>query len=188
MGRQTTRSVRKRETGRLRRRLAGSVLMALAAAVLVAPAASAAPEPIGSSELHWGIKSGFRSYITDIAAGTITASDGAAKEGSGASAPYLWSGDGGSYDPAANAGTIKMPGGQSRWSAGKDLSWEPLRLERVCEVKYDHLQGRRFRHAATFLRWRPDKRPQACRFDQLEVTTPYDLSRVFGAGQRRRNG
>src|SRR3546814_7985997 len=53
----------------------------------------------------------------------------------------------------------RMPGGQSRWSAGKDLSWEPLRLERVCEVKYDHMQGDRFRHAAVFQRWRPDKPP-----------------------------
>ncbi|HET7746675.1 MAG TPA: ATP-dependent DNA ligase, partial [Vicinamibacteria bacterium] len=53
----------------------------------------------------------------------------------------------------------RMPGGQSRWSAGKDLSWEPLRIERVCEVKYDHLQGDRFRHGTTFVRWRPDKRP-----------------------------
>jgi hypothetical protein len=122
VGRQTTRSVRKRETGRLRRRLAGSVLMALAAAVLVAPAASAAPEPIGSSELHWGIKSGFRSYITGIAAGTITASDGAAKEGSGASAPYLWSGDGGSYDPAANAGTIPF-NGTVKFSAPAHTIW-----------------------------------------------------------------
>ena len=51
------------------------------------------------------------------------------------------------------------PAAQSRWSAGKDLSWEPLRIERVCEVKYDHLQGDRFRHAAVFLRWRPDKPP-----------------------------
>src|SRR6185369_9577368 len=50
----------------------------------------------------------------------------------------------------------RMPGGHSRWSAGKDLSWEPLRIERVCEVKYDHLQGDRFRHATTFLRWRTD--------------------------------
>ena len=76
----------------------------------------------------------------------------------------------------------RMPGGQSRWSAGKDLSWEPLRIERVCEVKYDHLQGDRFRHAATFLRWRPDKRPEDCRYDQLEVTTPYELERVFSSG------
>ena len=75
----------------------------------------------------------------------------------------------------------RMPGGQSRWSAGKDLSWEPLRIERVCEVKYDHMQGPRFRHAAIFLRWRPDKRPKDCRYDQLEVTVPYELSKVFGA-------
>jgi ATP-dependent DNA ligase len=84
---------------------------------------------------------------------------------------------------AEGSGT-RMPGGQSRWSAGKDLSWEPLRVERVCEVKYDHLQGDRFRHAATFLRWRPDKKPRDCRYDQLEVTTPYDLSRVFSSGSR----
>jgi ATP-dependent DNA ligase len=75
----------------------------------------------------------------------------------------------------------RMPGGQSRWSAGKDLSWEPLRIERVCEVKYDHMQGDRFRHAATFQRWRFDKRPEDCRYDQLEVTTPYELAKVFGA-------
>lgn len=77
--------------------------------------------------------------------------------------------------------TTRMPGGQSRWSAGKDLSWEPLRIERVCEVKYDHLQGDRFRHATIFLRWRPDKGPGDCRYDQLEVTTPYELAKVFGA-------
>jgi ATP-dependent DNA ligase len=75
----------------------------------------------------------------------------------------------------------RMPGGQSRWSAGKDLSWEPLRVERVCEVKYDHMQGDRFRHAAVFLRWRPDRQPKDCRYDQLEVTTPYELEKVFGA-------
>ena len=75
----------------------------------------------------------------------------------------------------------RMPGGQSRWSAGKDLSWEPLRIERVCEVKYDHMQGDRFRHAATFLRWREDRLPQDCRYDQLEVTAPYELTKVFGA-------
>ena len=77
----------------------------------------------------------------------------------------------------------RMPGGHSRWSAGKDLSWEPLRIERVCEVKYDHMQGDRFRHAATFLRWRDDKQPQQCRYDQLEVTPPYELAAVFGASR-----
>ena len=89
---------------------------------------------------------------------------------------------------AAKAGgeTDRMPGGQSRWSAGKDLSWEPLRIERVCEVKYDHMQGDRFRHAAIFQRWRPDKQPSDCRYDQLEVTTPYELEKVFGAGRAGR--
>jgi ATP-dependent DNA ligase len=79
----------------------------------------------------------------------------------------------------AAAQSSRMPGAQSRWSAGKDLSWEPLRIERVCEVKYDHMQGERFRHAAIFLRWRPDKRPRDCRYDQLEVTKPYELERIF---------
>ena len=79
----------------------------------------------------------------------------------------------------------RMPGAQSRWSAGKDLSWEPLRIERVCEVKYDHLQGDRFRHATQFVRWRPDKQPRDCRYDQLEVTTPYELAKIFGSATER---
>ncbi len=83
---------------------------------------------------------------------------------------------------AAEDGTQRMPGAHSRWSAGKDLSWEPLRMERVCEVKYDHLQGDRFRHAAIFVRWRPDKRPEDCRYDQLEVTAAYELDKVFSSG------
>jgi ATP-dependent DNA ligase len=82
---------------------------------------------------------------------------------------------------AQDGETKRMPGGQSRWSAGKDLSWEPIRAERVCEVKYDHLQGDRFRHATTFLRWRPDKSPRECRYDQLEVTKPYELDKVFSS-------
>jgi ATP-dependent DNA ligase len=82
----------------------------------------------------------------------------------------------------------RMPGATSRWSGGKDLSWVPLRPERVCEVKYDHLQGRRFRHATTFLRWRPDKPPAECRYDQLEVAGAFELAQVFGAsaGQAHR--
>jgi ATP-dependent DNA ligase len=80
-------------------------------------------------------------------------------------------------------GAVRMPGAQSRWSAGKDLSWEPLRIERVCEVKYDHLQGDRFRHAAIFQRWRPDKRPADCRYDQLEVTPPAELAEIFRPGR-----
>jgi ATP-dependent DNA ligase len=84
----------------------------------------------------------------------------------------------------AAAESSRMPGAQSRWSAGKDLSWEPLRIERVCEVKYDHMQGDRFRHAGIFLRWRPDKRPRDCRYDQLEVTKPYELERIFSSGSK----
>ena len=88
----------------------------------------------------------------------------------------------GAWADAEASGGGRMPGGQSRWSAGKDLSWEPLRVERVCEVKYDHLQGDRFRHAAVFLRWRPDKPPEDCRYDQLEVTPAYELAEVFSSG------
>ena len=76
----------------------------------------------------------------------------------------------------------RVPGASSRWNRGKDLSWEPLRPERVCEVAYDHMQGTRFRHAARFLRWRPDKPPRDCRYDQLEVTPAYELRNVFAAG------
>jgi ATP-dependent DNA ligase len=85
----------------------------------------------------------------------------------------------------AEAGGQRLPGGTSRWNRGKDLSWEPLRPERVCEVAYDHMQGTRFRHAAHFVRWRPDKRPRDCRYDQLDVTPAYELERVFGARDRR---
>ena len=88
-----------------------------------------------------------------------------------------WAGAGAESSPHLT----RMPGAQSRWSAGKDLSWEPLRIERVCEVKYDHLQGTRFRHAAIFLRWRLDKPPEECRYDQLEVARSYELAQVFGA-------
>ena len=84
------------------------------------------------------------------------------------------------WGDAAKDDAARMPGGSSRWSAGKDLSWEALRIERVAEVKYDHLQGDRFRHATQFLRWRPDKAPASCRYDQLEVTAPYELRKVFG--------
>ena len=83
---------------------------------------------------------------------------------------------------AAAAELNRVPGMQSRWSTGKDLSWEPLRIERVCEVKYDHLQGDRFRHGTTFLRWRPDRQPSDCRYDQLDVTPSYQLDRIFSSG------
>ena len=81
---------------------------------------------------------------------------------------------------AADASGQRLPGATSRWNRGKDLSWEPLRLERVAEVAYDHLQGDRFRHATTFQRWRPDKSPKDCRYDQLEETAPFELEKIFG--------
>ncbi len=81
---------------------------------------------------------------------------------------------------SADASGQRLPGATSRWNRGKDLSWEPLRAERVAEVAYDHLQGDRFRHATTFVRWRLDKPPEACRYDQLETTAPYELAAIFG--------
>jgi ATP-dependent DNA ligase len=75
----------------------------------------------------------------------------------------------------------RLPGATSRWNRGKDLSWEPLRVERVCEVAYDHLQGDRFRHATTFRRWRPDRQPADCRYDQLEETPAFEIARIFGS-------
>ncbi len=77
----------------------------------------------------------------------------------------------------------RMPGGQSRWSAGKDLSWEPLRVELVVEVAYEHMQGDRFRHMAQFRRWRTDRTPESCTYAQLEVVAPQELAQIF-AGER----
>src|SRR5438105_3809578 len=73
----------------------------------------------------------------------------------------------------------RVPGAQSRWSQHKDLSWEPLRPELVVEVAYDHMQGSRFRHTAQFRRWRKDKRPSECTYDQLEVVPPQELTEIF---------
>ena len=84
-----------------------------------------------------------------------------------------WAGD-------AIANPDRVPGTQSRWSAGKDLSFVPLRPERVLEVGYDHMEGRRFRHTAQFKRWRPDRDPASCGYDQLEEVASYDLAEVLG--------
>ncbi|MGA8724013.1 MAG: ATP-dependent DNA ligase [Acidimicrobiales bacterium] len=73
----------------------------------------------------------------------------------------------------------RVPGGQSRWTGGKDLSWEPLRPELVAEVAYDHLQGDRFRHATSFVRWRPDRDPSSCVYSQLDTPVPTELNEVF---------
>ena len=77
----------------------------------------------------------------------------------------------------------RMPGGQSRWSQGKDLSWEPLRPELVAEVAYEHMQGPRFRHMAHFRRWRADKPPSDCTYAQLETVPPHELAAIFAAGR-----
>ncbi|WP_190022627.1 ATP-dependent DNA ligase [Streptomyces hiroshimensis] len=73
----------------------------------------------------------------------------------------------------------RMPGGPSRWTGTKDLSWVPLRPERVCEVAYDHLQGDRFRHTTQFRRWRPDREPHQCTYAQLEEPADYKLADVL---------
>ena len=76
-----------------------------------------------------------------------------------------------------------MPGGQSRWSQGKDLSWEPLRPELVVEVAYEHMQGARFRHMSQFRRWRTDKHPRDCTYAQLEVVPAQELTAIFANGR-----
>jgi ATP-dependent DNA ligase len=93
-------------------------------------------------------------------------------------------------DPEAQAdpSNVRMPGGLSRWSQGKDLSWEPLRPERVVEVAYDHMQGTRFRHTAQFRRWRLDKPPEDCTFAQLEVVPPHEIAAVFGSAMQAKSG
>lgn len=84
---------------------------------------------------------------------------------------------------AGGDGEKRVPGVKSRWSAEKDLSWVPLRAELVVEVGYDHMQGTRFRHTAQFRRWRPDKQPRDCTYEQLEVVAPEELARIF-SGER----
>jgi len=90
-----------------------------------------------------------------------------------------WAGDGESTGEPGQ----RMPGGQSRWSQGKDLSWEPLRPELVVEVAYEHMQGDRFRHMAHFRRWRTDKKPSDCTYAQLEVVPPQELMTIFATGR-----
>jgi ATP-dependent DNA ligase len=90
-----------------------------------------------------------------------------------------WAEQGSEADEAVS----RMPGGQSRWSQGKDLSWEPLRPELVVEVAYDHMQGDRFRHTAQFRRWRTDKKPSDCTYAQLEVVPPQELAAIFPHGR-----
>lgn len=94
---------------------------------------------------------------------------------------HPWGAHAPSSEAGAGEGGRRVPGAQSRWNTGKDLSFEPLRPALVCEVAYDHLQGDRFRHATTFRRWRPDRDPMSCRYDQLETVVPAELGDVFGS-------
>ena len=99
-------------------------------------------------------------------------------------APYRkHAGAGHPWGREAADGAQRMPGGQSRWSQGKDLSWEPLRPELVVEVAYEHMQGDRFRHMAQFRRWRVDKAPEDCTYAQLEVVPPQELMSIFAGGR-----
>jgi ATP-dependent DNA ligase len=82
-------------------------------------------------------------------------------------------------DAEAAASGQRRPGAQSRWNAGKDLTWEPLRLDLVAEVAYEHLQGDRFRHTARFQRWRPDREPSSCTYEQLDAPVPMELQAIF---------
>ncbi len=82
--------------------------------------------------------------------------------------------------PGSSEAGRRMPGGQSRWNAGKDQSWEPLRPELVVEVRYDHLQGDRFRHGTTFVRFRDDRMPGSCTYAQLDEAAPAELAQIFG--------
>ena len=91
-----------------------------------------------------------------------------------ASKDHPWAG----WADAQAAG--RAPGGGNRWNAGKDMTWEPVRAEAVCEVSYDHLQHDRFRHATSFVRWRPDREPASCTYDQLDSPVPLELDEVFG--------
>jgi ATP-dependent DNA ligase len=81
---------------------------------------------------------------------------------------------------AMTAAGGRMPGAQSRWNAGKDQSWEPVRPELVVEVRYDHLQGDRFRHATSFVRFRDDREPGSCTYAQLDEAAPAELAQIFG--------
>ena len=86
----------------------------------------------------------------------------------------------GEWSDWAIANPDRVPGTQSRWSAGKDLSFVPLRPDVVLEVGYDHMEGRRFRHTAQFKRWRPDRDPESCGYEQLDEPVSYDLAEVLG--------
>lgn len=88
------------------------------------------------------------------------------------------------YRGPSGFGRGRTPGEPSRWTGNRDMSWEPLRPELVCEVRFDHLQGDRFRHGTTFVRWRPDKPPGDCDYGQVAAIVPFELQEIFGASAR----
>jgi ATP-dependent DNA ligase len=88
-------------------------------------------------------------------------------------APYV------AEDDNVGFGRGRTPGEPSRWTGDRDMTWVRLRPELVCEVTFDYLQGNRFRHAATFKRWRSDKPPRDCGFEQIETPVPYELTQIF---------
>jgi ATP-dependent DNA ligase len=126
---------------------------------------------------HVGVTSSFTWDKRELMAATLEPLRGNATEGHPWQEWAEWSSMG-----AADASGQRLPGATSRWNRGKDLSWEPVRPERVVEVAYDHLQGDRFRHGTTFVRWRDDKQPADCRYDQLEESAPYEIAKIFGGG------
>jgi ATP-dependent DNA ligase len=121
---------------------------------------------------HVGIASGFSAKLRKELVAELEALRERALEG------HPWAG----WRLDDGAPNQRMPGGPSRWTAKRDLSWEPVRPERVVEVAYDHLQGSRFRHATTLRRFRLDRDPSSCRYSELDAVAPEELSRVFGAG------
>jgi ATP-dependent DNA ligase len=86
----------------------------------------------------------------------------------------------GSWAEQTESTVDRMPGAVSRWTGKKDLSWVALRPELVCEVAYEHMEGTRFRHTARFRRWRTDRTPESCTYEQLEVPVAYDLDGILG--------
>jgi len=116
---------------------------------------------------HVGVASGFAAAMRkELTTTLLPLRDGAASD-------HQWL--------AADGEARRVPGAPSRWSAGKDLTWEPLRAELVAEVAYGQLQGDRFRHATSFVRWRPDREASSCTYSQLDVPVPAELADVFGA-------
>ncbi|HVP61920.1 MAG TPA: ATP-dependent DNA ligase [Myxococcaceae bacterium] len=120
---------------------------------------------------HVGICSGFSAALRKQLEGELEPLRAGSLEA------HPWKG----WATLAGEGEQRMPGAPSRWNNKKDLSWEPVRLERVVEVSYDHLQGPRFRHATRFLRWRPDRTPASCTYSQLEAVIPAELRALFGS-------